>query len=95
MKLSNGMNRWNLTDREQEALSLLTTDGVSCSKVLAKRMSCATKTADTFVQRACEKMGVKTRIQAVLLWDREVNRHVIDYETCAHCSGLGFMRKVA
>lgn len=53
-----------------------------------------------YVLRACDRMNVSTRLQAVLLWDRTYGQRV-DFirpggvHTCPTCHGMGFLRKAA
>lgn len=62
-------NPWNLTPREVEALSLMI-DNAGAVKIAADRMGISFKTADTFLGRARDRMGARTRFEALIQFDR-------------------------
>lgn len=61
-------NPWGLTPREIETMTLLTECG--CSKQVADRMGVSGKTVDKFVVNAMRRIGARTRMQVVVMWDR-------------------------
>lgn len=61
-------NPWGLAPREAEAMSLLAETG--SSKTAADRMNLSFKTVDALAERARSRMEARTRLQAVVLWDR-------------------------
>jgi DNA-binding CsgD family transcriptional regulator len=71
-------NPWNLTAREAQILCMLAAASDCNSKRAARALGLSHRTVETYVQRACGKMGVPTRMAAVLKWDRE-------HRACSHC----------
>lgn len=61
-------NPWGLPPREAEAMTLLADTG--SSKLAADRMGLSPKTVDALVCRAGGRIGARTRMQAIVLWDR-------------------------
>jgi FixJ family two-component response regulator len=62
------MNPWGLTPRESEVMSLLVTTGME--KIVAADLGISVKTVAELMRRAKGKMKAKTRLLAVLEWDR-------------------------
>lgn len=65
------MNKWNLTDRENQVMHTLAMAGDGNSKRAAREIHISHRTVEEYVQRAMKKMGVDRRMAAILMWDRE------------------------
>jgi DNA-binding NarL/FixJ family response regulator len=63
-------NPWNLPPRQAEILTLLTTADNGCNKKVAQRLGIDSRTVEEHLRRAYKRMGVTTRMQAALTWDR-------------------------
>lgn len=61
-------NPWNLAKGQEQALSALVRAG--CEKRAAAEMGVSPNTLNTHMQRAKQKMGATTLLQAALMWDR-------------------------
>ena len=66
-------NPWNMPRREQEVLAGMVSTG-GCQKIVASVLGISVKTVDTYLSRARIRMEVRTRIEALLRWDRWVNQ---------------------
>lgn len=62
------MNPWGLTGRESHMMDRLVIHG--CSKPVAAELDVSTKTVDAFFARVMERMQVRNRTRAILMWDR-------------------------
>jgi DNA-binding CsgD family transcriptional regulator len=62
------VNPWGLTKREAEALRMFIVTG--CEKRTADMMGISMKTVSTLVVRAKQRMGVGTRLHALIEFDR-------------------------
>jgi len=60
--------RVGLTRRQGEVLDALVRLG--SSKLVARELQIEKSTVDGIVRTACARLGVRTRLQAVLAWDR-------------------------
>jgi FixJ family two-component response regulator len=61
-------NPWNLTQRQSEALDKLVQYG--CRKIVAYHMEISEQALCVLLRRACQRMKVRTDMQAVLTFDR-------------------------
>jgi DNA-binding NarL/FixJ family response regulator len=89
------MNPWNLTAREAEVMARMVACG-GVQKIVASDLGLSVKTVDTYVGRATEKIGSRTRTAALLEWDRKTRpSSQRSVEPCMHCAGLGFVQRSA
>lgn len=61
-------NPWNMTAREVQVLEMLVRTG--SSKVVAAELEISPKTVSELFRRAMERMNARTRLLAVLKFDR-------------------------
>jgi DNA-binding NarL/FixJ family response regulator len=59
---------WDLTEREREVAGLIA-EGLS-NKEIARKLTVSLNTVKIHVSRVLYKMGVHSRIEAALLWER-------------------------
>jgi DNA-binding CsgD family transcriptional regulator len=67
------MNQWNLSPAEAEVLSLLADQALTC-KEAGKQLGKSYRTVENQVCRAMKKMGARSQMHAVLMWDRAHRR---------------------
>lgn len=60
---------WGLTQREKEVLELMA-QGLS-NKEIARRMLISPSTVKSHASRVLYKLGVHSRLEAVLMWERD------------------------
>lgn len=63
-------NPWKLTARQVDCMTCLVGISGGCNKLVARNLGIDVRTVDTHMARAFKRMGVKTRIQAAIQWDR-------------------------
>ena len=68
-------NPWNLTPREVDVMAALAQHG--CSKLASRVCHLAPQTVDAYVQRVMQRMEVRNRMQAVVMWDRWAQLHPV------------------
>jgi DNA-binding CsgD family transcriptional regulator len=61
-------NPWNLTPREAQIMNRLTEIGLE--KIVAMELGISHKTVQELVNRAKRRIGARTRVTAILEWDR-------------------------
>jgi DNA-binding NarL/FixJ family response regulator len=71
-KPSPANNPWKLTHAECTTLDVLAETG--CGKLAAEMMSVSHRTVENSLAVIKRKMGVSTRLLAVLMWDRHIRR---------------------
>lgn len=101
---ANPVAQWNITRRQEEILRLIVEEGMS-SKEVGHTLKLSAKTVDVHMIRVMERMGVRTRLQAVLLWARERDARSAaamregdcreGFQHCPTCMGFGFVRGVS
>lgn len=64
-------NPWNLTPRQAQIVAALICNGAS-TKLAARILGCTERSIDIGLQRARQRMGVKTRFDVLITWDRWV-----------------------
>jgi FixJ family two-component response regulator len=87
-------NPWNLTKREAEVMAAMVVNG-GLGKAVAVDMGISSKTVDTLYGRAAEKIGGRTRTQALLEWDRWSRGAQGEVVACPQCSGTGRLYREA
>ena len=65
-------NPWKLTEAQANILGLLAK--VGCDKLAARQLGVSSRTVETHVRNARKRMGIATRVVAVVVWDRWQNR---------------------
>jgi DNA-binding CsgD family transcriptional regulator len=101
---------WNLTARQEEVLALAAAHALT-SKEIGRRLGLSSKTVDVHWDRLTTRMEAKTRLQAVLMWERarrekdDATRREseerlqaqrnADYVHCPTCGGAGFIKRKA
>lgn len=101
-------DRKQLTPREFEVLQTMATIAHGGAKETARVLGTSERTVEIHAANAMRKLGARTRLEAVLMWDRQFNRTDLPpadpaaaakfdavFQRCEHCIGLGFVRKDA
>lgn len=85
------MNHWNLSPAESQVLGLLAERAATCKEV-GKQLGKSNRTVEKQVCSAMKKMGARSQLQAVLMFDRMRQADALSREQ-AMATGAEYARR--